>query len=222
MSLGARPVVLACAGAIVHRPRDLLDLRPVVRRRDRGHEPGADAVRSWAPSTRPSGGAGPALDDGRRLRASRDAMRAAVDRHCKAKGRAGIPALRDALSAGWRWATKPPDSVLGAGDGQAPRPTRHGLPAASVPRRSSRATRWTSVVDDTPVDDRDRRLVDARARPRASSSAIREKDAVLAVARATSCAGSRGGRSPTARAWTAARWCGRRCAGWAPHVLRAA
>lgn len=95
-------------GAIVHRPRDQLDLSPVRRSnilctnlfRDL-----CDLGAVDAPSV--PGALGHVL--GARY-ARVDALAAAANRHSR-RGRPGIPALRDAL-AEWNVAGKPPDSVL--------------------------------------------------------------------------------------------------------------
>ena len=100
-----RPVI---AGAIVHRPRDLKDLSPVLRE----NIPTCNIVR-WTcdlgavdePSVNPAVGhvvAG-------RL-ASPRALRAAVDVHAR-RGRPGVPALRAALDD-WELDGKPVDGIL--------------------------------------------------------------------------------------------------------------
>jgi very-short-patch-repair endonuclease len=100
-----RPVI---AGAIVHRPRDLKDLSPVLRE----NIPTCNIVH-WTcdlgavdePSVNPAVGhvvAG-------RL-ASPRALRAAVDVHAR-RGRPGVPALRAALDD-WELDGKPVDGVL--------------------------------------------------------------------------------------------------------------
>jgi very-short-patch-repair endonuclease len=112
-------------GAIVHRPRDLLDLRPVIRSAIAVTNPvrtlcdvgaiDASAVEPALVSMMVAGYVRP------------DTMWAAVDRHA-AKGRPGIPALRDAL-ARLALGSKPPDSVLEPAMSRLLQ--RHGLPPAT-------------------------------------------------------------------------------------------
>jgi very-short-patch-repair endonuclease len=95
-------------GACVHRPRDHLDLRPVLRKNIRT----TNILRTLCdlgaldPAGVP-GAVGHVVTTGL---ASPAALRRAVGRHAR-QGRAGVPALRDALDE-WVIDGKPVDSVL--------------------------------------------------------------------------------------------------------------
>jgi very-short-patch-repair endonuclease len=95
-------------GAQVHRPRDHLDLKPVLRKNIRT----TNILRTLCdlgaldPAAVP-GAVGHVVTTGL---ASPAALRRAVGRHAR-RGRAGVPALRDALDE-WVIDGKPVDSVL--------------------------------------------------------------------------------------------------------------
>ncbi len=95
-------------GVIVHRPRDLLDLRPVLRERIRT----TNILRLLCDLGAVDPSAVPAAVGHvvtARL-ASPVALRRAIDRHAR-RGRHGVPAFRDALDE-WLIDGKPVDSVL--------------------------------------------------------------------------------------------------------------
>jgi len=96
------------AGAVVHRPRDLLDLTPGRRQ----HVPVTNILRTLcdlgaldAPAV--SGAVGHVVSTSL---ASPAALEAAIRRHGR-RGRPGVPALRDALGE-WVLDGKPVDSIL--------------------------------------------------------------------------------------------------------------
>jgi very-short-patch-repair endonuclease len=116
-----RPTV---AGAVVHRPRDLLDLTP--SRRD--HIPTTNVLRTLCDlgaldPVAVSGAVGHVVTT---ALASPAALEAAIRRHGR-RGRPGVPALREALGD-WVLDGKPVDSVLEPA--MARLLTEHGLPPA--------------------------------------------------------------------------------------------
>lgn len=116
-------------GAVVHRPRDQEQLRPVVRAAIPCTDPIRTLLDLGAVDPRGvSGAVGVAL--GARL-VDLEALEAALARHAR-QGRAGVTALRSAIDD-WRIDAKPADSVLEAA--MAALVDRYGLPPVDFHQR---------------------------------------------------------------------------------------